>query len=120
MGYESKLYVIEKCNILLPDDKHKYADVIAAFDLCKCGLHRRQFRDTEYAFYADDGNTLVTEDCYGDTLGELTVDEVIKLIEQQQATCPEYRRWNPCLTMLRSFSREQYKWHNLAVLHFGH
>ena len=33
---------------------------------------------------------------------------------------PDYRRWSPCLAMLRSFSESQYKWHDLAVLHYGH
>ena len=118
MGYESKLYVVDKCSIPASDDKHLYAQVVAMFDLCKAGIHRSNFRDTDCAFYADDGNTLVLEDCYGDSIGELTIPEVIKLIEDQQKECPEYRRWEPCLALLKSFKEDE--WKNLVVLHYGY
>ena len=118
MGYESKLYVVEKTKVPTHNDKYKYAQVIAMFDLCKVGLHRSQFRDTEYAFYADDGNTLVTEDCYGDSIGELTISEMIKIIEEKQTDDPGYRRWKPCLALLKSFDENE--WEGLAVLHYGY
>ena len=118
MGYESKLYVVEKCSVATHDERYKFALVVAEFDLCKAGIHRSDFRDTDCAFYGDDGNTLVLEDCYGDSLGELTIPEAIKLIEDRRAKAPSYRRWNPCLALLRSLNTDA--WKDLYVLHYGH
>jgi len=119
MGYESRLYVVNKWkNIPSSNENYIYAEILAMLNMSKCGIHRQDFRTTDCAIYADDGNTLITEDCYGDTLGELTIPEAIKLIEKHQEMCPAHRRWKPCLDLLMSF--DETDWDQLVVLHYGY
>lgn len=119
MGYESRLYVVEKTDLSgyeHPD--HKHAQVVAMFDLSKAGLHSSMFRPTDCYIYASDGNTEIVDDCYGDPLKELTIPEVITILEKLQSECPGYRRWQPCISLLKSFDVSQ--WRNLVVLHYGY
>jgi len=119
MGYESRLYVVEKTDFSgYEHSDHKYAQVVAMFDLSKAGLHSSMFRPTDCYIYADDGNTEIVVDCYGDPLKELSIPEVIRLLEERQSECPDYRRWRPCISLLKSFDVSQ--WHDLVVLHYGY
>ena len=119
MGYESRLYVVEKTDLSgYAYPEHKYAQVVAMFDLCKVGLHNSMFRPTDCYIYASDGNTEIIADDYGDPLKELPIPEVIKLLEERQVECPDYRRWQPCISLLKSFDESQ--WKNLVVLHYGY
>ena len=119
MGYESRLYVVEKTDLSgYEHSDHKYAQVVAMFDLSKAGLHNSMFRSTDCYIYASDGNTEIVADCYGDPLKELSIPEVIKLLEERQSECPDYRRWRPCISLLKSFDVSQ--WQNLVVLHYGY
>lgn len=84
MGYESKIYVVEEYEPYM-DGKLGYGDVIAVFDLCKMGweFHNgKTFRDLfnqprTCDFYADDGNTIIKEDCYGDEIEKADNAEVV-------------------------------------------
>lgn len=119
MGYESRLYVVDKTDLPgyeYPD--HKYAQVVAMFDLGKAELHNSMFRPTDCYIYASDGNTEIVADDYGDPLKELPIPEVIKLLEERKVKYPGYRRWQPCISLLKSFDGRQ--WKNLVVLHYGY
>jgi hypothetical protein len=124
MGYESKLYIVEK-SCLRDDDGMVYAEVIASFDMCKCyflsGVLTKEPQTNCY-FYADDGNTKVLEDMYGDALTETSVDTVINILEEAIEMGEEYRRIFPLLSMLKTFKEQQAenKWINLVVLHYGY
>ena len=75
MGYESRIYIVMEYPKYAYDEM-PYGSVIAMFDLRKMGywqLHGRYFPhlfDTPRTceFYADDGNTIISEDCYGDVV----------------------------------------------------
>jgi len=119
MGYESKLYVVEKANRYMNEDM-RYCQVIAMFDLCKfyplsCNISH--YPKTECYFYADDGNTKVLEDKYGEPLKEIPIEDVIDILEENLYNGSDYRRIYPILSMLKEFERKKNQWGELAVLH---
>jgi len=115
MGYESKLYIIQKSDVVKEDNKY-WCEVIATFNLCKVNIDFSKYPSTDSYFY--EGNEMIVEDCYGDTLKELTIQEAITEIENAAAR-DDYRRWNPILGLLKGFNEKE--WGNdLRVLHYGH
>lgn len=124
MGYESKLYIVEK-GYHQDDDGRVYAQIISTFDMCKCYFLADVLTKepkTNCYFYSDNGNDRVIEDKYGDALTETSVDTVINILEEAIEMGEEYRRIFPLLSMLKTFKEQQAenKWINLAVLHYGH
>lgn len=121
MGYESKLYIIEKRNHSLKHDGMRWGEVIATYDLCKCGpitdfMYNRHA--TDCYVYADDGNTRITEDEYGKKLTEAPIPLVIAELEKLKEY--DYRRIYPLLSMLQTFENNRDQWGEIAVLHYGH
>lgn len=122
MGYESKLYVVQKCH-KFDDEEKGYAQVIAMFDMCVMGSLTNVFKSkTDWFFYADDGNTHILEDRYGDPLMEATVEDLIDAIEREIQGGNNYRRLFPLLSALKTIQNqyEQGIWRDIAVLHYGY
>ena len=122
MGYESKLYIIEKTNCV-EENGMKYARVLAMFDVSKFYELADWFRNkpaTKHYIYADDGNTQIIEDRYGDTLKEASVEEVIEKLERIVEDGEDYRRIFPLLAALKVFEEQSNHWGNIAVLHYGY
>ena len=117
MGYESRIYVVEKRERLGKDIK-KYAQKIAVFDICKFDFGNIFQKETDCYIYADDGNTKILEDCYGDPLKEASIEDVINCLETYNSTQEHYRRVAPLLGLLKGFDSSE--WDNLAVLHYGY
>ncbi len=117
MGYESKLYVV---------DKHHYnwgnkawGEKIAMFDLCCVpGLNFNKYPATNCYILADDGNTEITEDAYGEVLSEIPIKDAIQMLEDVIEKEKYYRRYKPCLDLLKGFNPDD--WEDLVVLHYGH
>lgn len=123
MGYESKLYVVEKSDHRFPDEEMRYCQVIAIFDLCKfypLSSVINHYPKTECYFYADDGNTKVLEDMYGDPLREIPIEDVIDILETELDSNNDYRRIYPTLAALKTLSHRKHQWGSLAVLHYGY
>lgn len=120
MGYESRLYVVNKTTSKNFEGTHFYAEKIATFDLSKTGEYDvfHKYPATDCYIYADDGNTEILKDCYGEGLIEIPIPDAIKILEDLIAKYPNYRRWQPCLSLLKGFNLEQ--WDNLVVLHYGY
>lgn len=122
MGYESKIYIAEKTSVA-GDNGMTYVSVIAMFDMCKIGDLTNVFqRKTNCYFYADDGNTKVLEDRYGDALKEATIEDVIYVLEEDVKNGEDYRRIFPLLSALKTIY-EQYKngvWREIVVMHYGY
>ena len=124
MGYETKLYIVSKCN-KFHDEEMVYAQVIAMFNMSKCYFLSNVLRDepkTDCYFYADDGNTRVIEDRYGEPLKETTVAMVIGLLEDAIDKGEDYRRIFPLLSALKTIEaqRKDGWWGDVAVLHYGY
>ena len=122
MGYESKIYIVEKTNYSWDEENEmKYARVLAMFDMSKFYIFSDWFRNkpaTKHYIYADDGNTQIIEDCYGDTLKEASVKEVIHQLKKIVNSGEIYYRIFPLLATLKSF--ESLKNENIVVLHYGY
>lgn len=125
MGYESKLYIVKKNGNLMDDNGMRYAEIIAEFDMCKCPPIAYMFGrmpKTDCYIYADDGNTKILEDMYGDSLTEAPLCKVIKTVEDAIANGYDYRRYPPLLACLKVFwqQEKEYIWDDIAVLHYGY
>ena len=120
MGYESKFYIVKKCDMHTGKNGKKWAMNIASFDMRKIGSSSwlSRYPETEYYFYADDGNTEVVEDCYGEPLKEIPISDLIDILENDPEM-QEYRRTEPFLALLRGFDQNKFN-NNLVVLHYGH
>ena len=122
MGYESKIYIVQK-NDLRDEDGMKYAQIIAMFNMCKIGNMSSVFEEeTDCYIYADDGNTKILEDKYGDPLTEATVEDVIYVLEEAIDSGENYRRIFPLLSTLRTIYEQQKDgiWKNIVLLHYGY
>lgn len=122
MGYESKIYIGEKSSIK-DNDGMTYVQVIAMFDMCKIGNLINVFdRKTDCYFYADDGNTKVLEDKYGDALTEADIEDFIYVLEEAVDSGENYRRIFPLLSTLQTIyeQRKDKRWNDIVLLHYGY
>lgn len=122
MGYESRLYVVEKSDIR-NDTGKRYAEVVAMFNICKCyklsDILTKQ-KETDCYIYADDGNTKILKDRYDEKLTEVSIPFVISTLEKILEGGETYRRIYPLLNALKTFDEQKDKWGELAVLHYGY
>ena len=126
MGYESKIYIVEKTKYSWDEENGmKYARVLAMFDVSKFYELAEWFSNkpaTKHYIYADDGDTQIVEDRYGDTLKEASVKEVIDKLERivEAENEIDYRRIFPLLAALKAFESHSNQWEDIAVLHYGY
>ena len=122
MGYESKIYIVEK-SMIGKDVNGKrmwFGDVVASFRLSKTPIYqeiRNRFSPTDTYFYADDGNTEIIEDIYGKPLTEIPIPDLIDILERAESK-EHYRRYVPLIRMLQGFDLTQ--WKDLVALHYGY
>ena len=124
MGYESKLYIVEKQNKFSFEEK-RYARVIAMFDLCKHNTitdFLKHCPETDCYFFADDGRTKVLKDKYNVSLKETTLPIIINKLEQIIDEGETYRRVFPLLALLKTINVQQNNnmWNDVVVLHYGY
>lgn len=119
MGYESKLYVVEKTT--MSNKNHMfYGIVVAMFDLSKVyyvSYRIKKYPYTNTVFFSDDGDTEITEDRYGERLKEIPLKDMIAILREASANS-NYRRYKPALALLESFDDPQ--WKDIVALHYGH
>lgn len=123
MGYESRLYIVEKFDTMIYDDKKRFARVISMFDMCKFPALANMFRykpNTDCYIYADDGNTRVLKDCYGKPLTESTIESVIELLENEIANGENYWRIFPLLSTLKIMKERRLINDDIVILHYGY
>ena len=118
MGYESKLYVVNKHHWIWEDKP--WGEVIAMFDLCKVSnLNFIRYPATDCYIYADNSyGTKITEDAYGEPLSEIPIKDAIQMLEDAIKKEKYYRRYKPCLDLLKGFNPDD--WADLVVLHYGY
>ena len=123
MGYETRLYIVEKTDYsCFPEYNKKYANLIAMFDLSKfyalSDILRRKPKTDCYC-YSDNDNAILT-DCYGEELTETSPEEVVTILEKILDTGEEYRRIYPVLSMLKTIVEHRNQWGDIRVLHYGY
>ena len=122
MGYESRIYVVEKSNFIDPDDS-RWAEIIASYNMCKyppLDNHFRTCNDTDVYIFDNDGNTRIVTDKYDKPLKESAIEDVIEVLEKDVAEGEYYRRTLPLLNMLKAFAEHKSDWRNLTILHYGY
>ena len=124
MGYESKLYIVQKRPIVNEEEK-TYAQVIAMFNMGKYYSLSDVLRnkpETNCYIYADDGNTKIVEDKYGKPLTESDIKTVIDILEKDIAEGECYRRILPLLLTLKVLEEQRKEgiWGDIVVLHYGY
>lgn len=122
MGYETKMYLVEKSEVSTNDNGASYCQVIAMVDLCKMGYHgqlakidEQRPEKPEVYFYDVDGNTEVTVDCYDKPLG--VYDPQIVLNAMKADNDEEYRRFDIGIALLESAIP---RFQRLKILFYGH
>lgn len=119
MGYESRLYVVKKTT--LPGENNlRFAQKIAVFNLCKVPAvseKMRAYKSTDSFIYADDGNTEIVKDDYGDTLKEIPLADAISILEDA-ADKDDYWRYRPCIAFLKAL--QDCAPCEIVVLHYGY
>ncbi len=113
MGYESRLYVVNKMD-------ENYGDVIAAFNMGSLGnevSRFKEFKETNLRFLGVDNHRFITVDDYGKKLNEIQINDAISIINDAREEC-YYRRYLPCLAFLLSIDKRD--WNEVVVLHYGY
>ena len=124
MGYESKVYLVDEHHSIRMVDSQKnerhWSEVIACVDMCKMGNEFVRLFNTEFKgyFYADDGNTEVLEDKYGDELKFSYLPPVIEFLENEIKIGNNYRRLPILLNLLKGVNTENFE--DIKLVHFGH
>ena len=121
MGYESRFYIVNSNKSGYKDEGFYYGEKIAIFNMCKVPrLYDaiKNYPKTDTFIYADDGNTLITEDNYGESLIEIPINDMIYHLRNVIDSDTPYRRYEPFLHLLLGFNTRE--WDNLVVLHYGY
>ena len=119
MGYESKLFIVEKSELVLEEVGKRFAEVIAIYNAsCFPAMadKLREAEKTDCCIY--DGDEMILKDKYGKELTEASIPFVIDILEEELNKGEDYRRIKPLMYMLKGFEME--KWRELAVLHYGY
>lgn len=120
MGYESRLYIVDKRDLVHIKNKKGmvYCEMIAQFNLSNVPeIYEKVFayKDTNGYFYCNGKE--VTEDMYGKPLKEIPIGDMISIISEVMKN-DRFRRYRPCLNLLKGFNLSE--WENLVVLHYGY
>ncbi len=121
MGYECRLYIVQKTTSMSYNSNLRWAEKIAVFDLGKVhavSIKMRAYSATDAFIYADDGNTEITMDDYGKPLTEIPVSDAIRILEYAKSTEDYYWRYSPCIAFLKAVQEEGQK--DVVVLHYGY
>lgn len=113
MGYESRIYVVNVNKLT------NFGEAIARFDLSKISLaFSYLFKNpVDFDFYAEDGNTKIEADNYGEKLKSASTQDVIEWLETKgrEIHC---RRIEPLIGLLKGFDLSE--WEDLRVVHYGY
>lgn len=123
MGYESKLFVVNKpkCVSVDVETKKKYAEVIAKFDMgCipNASSKMRKYPVTDSFVFGDDGNTPILEDRYDKELTEIPLDDAIEILVKDWSENINYRRLYPVIAFLKAIDKKN--WDEVVILHYGY
>lgn len=131
MGYESRIYVVDKHEGLqCPSDKKLWGEVLSMTNLSKWSSVAEFFNKkpvTDCYIYADDGNTAITEDRYGKELTECSIDDFYDFLMGVSSEYyylsnedRKYRRYLPLLKLIEGYKLSKDRYENLFILHYGY
>lgn len=124
MGYDMRLYVVEKFDVKGYEEETKdkrVAQIIASIELCSVDSEVSKF--TEYpatdCYITVDGHNCLT-DCYGKPLTEIPIDEAISTLQRGIAATNGYRRYWAALGLLQGLVLAGMNTEDFVVLQYGH
>lgn len=120
MGYESRLHVVRKTTSFGYNTNLRFAEIIATFNIGKVPTvsdKMKAYKNTDAFIYADDGNTEITEDDYGEDLKEIPLADAISILEDA-AAADDYWRYRPCIAFLKAVQERAPG--EIVVLHYGY
>ena len=144
MGYESRLYIGHLHRELGNKTKKpirttsSYCEKIAIVNLSKMNFEFSKIftKPIDFEIYGDDGDTLMTEDLYGDTLKYTDINTVCDYLKKELDETKDnpYRRSIMLYDILKSFKRNKKRWKakykdskgkviyidDLVVVHYGY
>ena len=123
MGYDMRLYVVEKFNTKgfteeVQDKRH--AQIVASVELCGVDRYVDTLREapaTDCYIYVD--NEPCVKDKYGKPLTEVTIEEALSKLQQGFANTG-YRRYQLAISMLQGFILAGMNTEDFVVLQYGH
>lgn len=125
MGYETKLIIGIAVDIFHDLKEGFYFDKYAEIDLCKMGYDSNIAnipnifnQGTIPYYYADDGNTQISEDYYGGKLKPIDINIVIKAL-RKDVKKDDYRRFKWALDLLTSMQKNAEN-EEITVMFYGH
>ena len=120
MGYESRLYVVNRVKKSWTGDE-AWAERLAVFNMCCVGWNPDKIFTEPIDFMLgrdNDGNgEPIYDDKYGKRCHMASVSTVIEAIEKLEEA-DHYRRFKPLLGFLKSLDESE--WDDLRVVHFGY
>lgn len=128
--YESKIYVVLTSNHYECKVDKYWAEVVGVFNLGSVfdeDAIKAKYNSTSHFIYADDGETEILEDKYGDELVEIPIDSMIKELENVVNLDRNITKWSTIsASSLLSFCNE-YRSHfthlqskQIVCLHYGY
>lgn len=121
MGYESRVFVVNRNEIKHPDGTaYVYAEKIADIKMsCMCTEFKNLFdKKVDYELFIDNGVESTQTDKYGDVMTYTDCKAVIDYLEKLIASGDNYRRLTVLLGLLKGINEEQ--WVNIQVVHYGY
>ena len=124
MGYESRLYVMQRRDFTMENRDGEEVRFINAGEIARFDMSKMvpSFRDlftepTDFDVYGDDGEPIVA-DCYGNALAYAHASKVAEWLEAEVERS-DYRRLKPLLAFLRAAEAECWDG-ELVVVHYGY
>jgi len=139
MGYESKIYIVERYENERPDGRrYTNALILAEYDLCKMGgmsyapeFYKAFRTEIDYTlllpgYDPEKGVECLVEqyaDCYGEHMKSADIGELIDALTAVENR-EHYRRIPPLVAMLTALKLEADEWNTdgctLEVVHYGY
>lgn len=119
--YESKIYIVAPTGQRDSKSGKYFAKTLAVFNLGYVKTLEdatERYRPTNYFVYADDGETEILEDMYGDELRELTIGELMGRLTCYDGVAVS-RRAATLLGALHIIKRN-YPENDIVCLHYGY
>lgn len=121
--YESRIYIVAPTGQRDSKSGKYFAETLAVFNLGYVDSMidipvSKHWKPTNYFVYADDGETEILEDNYGDELKELTVDDLIGKLTFTDGIAVS-RRAATLVSALRII-RLVYDKNDIVCLHYGY
>lgn len=122
MSVESKIYIVAPSNQRNKEVGKYWAETLAVFNLGYVDELQdvnKRYKQTSYYIYADDGDTEILEDKYGDELTELTLDQLMYELTIMDGKVAVSRRAATLLSALLTI-RKNYDDGDILCLHYGY